>query len=90
MAQSVNITSESPASLHKVVQNLTDTVRHLNKDLTDLKLTLSAKKHLNIAMTHTHLLMPGGSLPQTAGVLYTLLQHEGPAVFHHQSLPAFT
>lgn len=42
-AQSVNIISESPAPLHKVVQDLTDTVRHLSKDLTDLKLTLNAQ-----------------------------------------------
>lgn len=42
-APSVNIISESPVSLHKVVQDLTDTVRHLNKDLTDLKLTLNAQ-----------------------------------------------
>lgn len=41
--QSVNTITDDPATLHKVVQDLTDTVRHLSKDLTDLKLTLNSK-----------------------------------------------
>ena len=40
---SVNTISDSTAPLHKVVQDFTDTVRHLSKDLTDLKLTLNAQ-----------------------------------------------
>lgn len=40
---SVNTISDGVAPLHKVVQDLTDTVRYLSKDLTDLKLTLNAQ-----------------------------------------------
>lgn len=95
-AQSVNTISEDPATLHNVVKDLTDTVRHLSKDLTDLKLTINAQPPTQKYNTYSPSRAPRSPSPrhrspeystptrQGRGLSPTRYRQPSPAQYHNQ------